>query len=246
MKKKICVIVAIATLGLTTINIQASVDDVNSFLQEYQIEDDTFFIEEYCNEETGAKSLFIRTKLIFNDNGLADKSVALHDNESLMIEEMSKQEWFDYNKVFIFEMGSDTNVWSGLREYNILDGTCCSYLAGSATKTPWLINEKNDLDAKTINFLGNVAEELLYNNLDDYIESNPGGVDDSKIDIKESNGIAEISGNVKSSGKDYKFVVQFTYEIDENMNGTYNALYVGLNDVPVYGEYKEISNIKLN
>ena len=47
-------------------------------------------------------------------------------------------------------------------------------------------------------------------------------------------------------GKDYKFVTQFTYEIDEGMNGTYNALYVGLNDVPVYGEYEDISNIKLN
>lgn len=243
MKNKICIVAAIVTLNLTTINAQASVDDVNSFLDDYQTENNVFIIEEHCSEEDSSKTLYIQANLSYDMED--DKYMDFINNETEIFREMSNQDWFDYESVYLMTFSKTHGKFSDLKEYNSSEGTLTTYGYENVIKLPWIIKTKEELDDSLVIFLGNVTKEILHNNISDYLEENPGGIDSSKIEIKESNGIAEVNGNVKSDGKEYEFSVQFTYEVDESMNGTYNTLYVGLNDVPIYGEYNDISSIKL-
>lgn len=244
MKKKIALVIGVILLFSMNCIAYASVDDVNSFLSDYQTENNTFLIEEHCSADNNTKTLFIQANLSYDTKD--DKYMNFVNNERDIFKEMSTKEWFDYEVIYLLNFSGNSGRVYDFKEYNLSEGTLIAYGYENVIKLPWIIKTKEELDDSTINFLGNVTEELLFYHVDDYIGENPGGIDFDDIEIKESNGIAEVSGNVKSGGKDYKFVTQFTYEIDEGMNGTYNALYVGLNDVPVYGEYEDISNIKLN
>lgn len=244
MNKKICLITATLLFVFNSTNVFASVDDAISFLGDYQTENNVFKIEEHCSEDNGTKTLFIQANLSYDIED--DKYMDFVNNERDIFREMSNQDWFDYESIYLINFSKTHGKFSDFKEYNISEGTLTAYGYENVTKLPWIINEKEELDDSLVLFIGNVTKEILHSNINDYLDSNPGGIDSSKIDIKESNGVAEVTGNVNSGGKEYEFSVQFTYEVDESMNGTYNTLYVGLNDVPIYGEYNDIDNIQLN
>ena len=246
MKKKI---VSILVAGMIFMSFPSpvmadGVDEASAFLEKYQSENNSFLIEEHCSTDNTTKTLFIQENM--SHDAEDDKYMDFANNEKDILREMSTKDWFDYESIYLLKFVKDTGKVFDFRDYNVSEGALISYGYENVIKLPWIIKEKDELEDSVVIFLINVTKEILRNSANDYLESDPGEIDNSKIRIKESNGIAEVGGNIDSSGNEYEFLVQFTYEIDDNMDGTYNTLYAGLNDVSIYGEYNDISNIRLN
>lgn len=232
MKRVIVSATAIICECFSPIAVKASIDDVNTFLQQYENDDNAFYTEEYSgkdSEGTEYKTLIVRTDL-FKVN------VSFMDMDEIFAN-MSSQEWFDYTTICSIGISSNVGFLLSTNVYDTKSGTKINSLSDHplSMRFPWIIKTENDLSDEERTFLMRITQEILQSELDKSISLNIGTENESKCTFKACNGLAEVSGEYELNNVSYKFITQFTYETEDNQNGTYEELYTGANDIDIFG-----------
>lgn len=230
--KKVFVLLGFALL-LTQFTANASVEDVQSYLEQYCDENDVLDIQEYSSETYA--TLFIKYDYIRGNN-----PVLSNDSESRIIfKDLISQEWFDYQRIQFLPCPADTAF--GVRdfvEFVVQFGTATYYKRNLSY--PVIIKSKDDLDESTVNFLHRVVSELLkYNDIWGSIGST--GVSDN-LEYQVCYNLAIVTGTCENDGKTYNFLMEFTFQNTSEWVGTYDTICVILNDVTTYGEYIPIED----
>ncbi len=232
MKKKFIVCFALVCSFMPCNMVYASIDDVNMFLNQYAQEDNAFYAEEYSgkdSEGTDYKTLIVRIDL----NKL---NIKPSDKENIFTE-MSAQEWFDYTTICNINVSSSIGALAPTYFYDIKSGTKidCTNEHPSSMRFPWLIKTENDLSDDERRFILRIAQEILQGHLNTSISLHIGANNESNCTLKICNGLAEVNGMYKLNGNNYQFSTQFTYATEDYQNGTYEELYLGANDIDIYG-----------
>lgn len=233
MKKAIIAIVLTASSVIfTPISIFASIDDVNTFLAQYAANDNAFHVEEFSGEDfegTKRNSLVVRTDL-------ASVNIDPATTDDIFTE-MASQEWFDYTDICSINVNSEIGNIPTTTFYNVSTGTriSCSSEHPSSMRFPWLVKNEDDLSDDERRFLLRIAQELLQGTIDTSLSLDIGAENECDCSIKECNGLVEISGVANLDSIDYNFTVQFTYETTDYQDGTYNELYLGVNNIDMFG-----------
>ena len=239
IKRLFTILLICSIIVPTTVNASDSnLDKVKEFLDNYGSDENTFYVEEYpFSKDT--KQLFVRisaTKDDLNINGLN-----IIDNKSKYFMEMTKQDWFDYEMITCIMFSRD-GVSGSYNEYYVNTGIKVNSW-GEAY--PWIVNTEDDLSQETILFLGRVAQELISCNIDASISLEIGIGGEENLSIQECAGVAVVKGQYEFNQKTYNYITEFSYESESERTGTYDTLYIGVNDVDIYGEYKNIEDIKI-
>lgn len=232
MKKKQILFLSFICSFFPCTTAYANIDDVNAFLNQYAQEDNAFYIEEYIgkdSEGTDYKTLIVRIDL----NKI---NIEPSDREEIFTE-MAAQEWFDYTTICNINVSSSIGALAPTYFYDIKSGTKidCTDEHPSSMRFPWIIKTENDISDDERIFIMRIAQEVLQGNLNTSISLHIGAENESNCEMKICNGLAEVTGTYDLDGKNYTFSTQFTYDTADNQNGTYNALYLGANDIDVYG-----------
>lgn len=235
MKKAKRVIVAATVIiceCFSPIAVKASIDDVNTFLQQYENDDNAFYTEEYSgkdSEGTEYKTLIVRTDL-FKVN------VSFMEMDEIFAN-MSSQEWFDYTTICSIGISSNVGFLLSTNVYDTKSGTKINSSSDHplSMRFPWIIKTENELTDEERTFLMRITQEILQSELDKSISLNIGTENESKCTFKVCNGLVEVSGEYELNNVSYKFITQFTYETEDNQNGTYEELYTGANDIDIFG-----------
>lgn len=231
-KAMVAIILAASSVIFTPVSTFASIDDVNTFLAQYATNDDAFRVEEFSGEDfegTKYNSLIVRTDLMSIN---IDPTTT--DN---IFTEMASQEWFNYTDICNINTSSEVGKISTTTFYNVPTGTkiSCSSEYPSSMRFPWLIKNEDDLSDDERRFLLKIAQELLQGTVDTSLSLNIGAENECSCSIKECNGLVEMSGVANLDSIDYNFTVQFTYETADYQDGTYNELYLSVNNIDMFG-----------
>lgn len=97
-----------------------------------------------------------------------------------------------------------------------------------------------ELDKDTKKFIGRVVQELMQYNIDTTINLNIGNGGEDMMRIKQVDNTVVVNGSFSHNFADYEFKVEFSYEMKNEWSGTYDTIYVNINDIDLYGSYKEI------
>lgn len=238
--KKIFSIILLLMVAFPTCTAKASTEQVRDYLRNYGADDDTFYVEEYENNVLGQKDLFIR---IFEKQEDIQKNEenTIYSEQNKILAEMAKTDWFDDGTIYCIVF-CDT---MGMMRYNqyYVDRGVSSWSDG--TLHPWIINTENDLPQEKILFLGRVAQELLQYNIGGGVNLAIGSGGENNLSIEECSGIAIVRGSCEYLGNSYDFVTEFTYESESEWNGTYDTVYVGANNIDLYGEYTPMEGMEV-
>lgn len=232
--KKIITAFLLILFVIPVCTVNASTERVFDYLRDYGSSDDTFYVEEYPEE------LFIRISAKKEDVEFGGK-YDLVSNRSSIFANMVSEEWFDYSRIYCIMFSENTGYMSfdtfyvkrGIRE-----------LSGG-TLRPWIIKTESDLPQETKLFLGRVAQELLRYNIDTSVDLEIGVGGEENISIEECAGIAIVRGICEYNGNSYDFTTEFTYESENEWNGTYDTVYVGVNNLDLYGEYTPMEGMEV-
>ena len=243
MKKLLMVV--LASLALT-VPARADVGDVEKFLKPYCNENDSVELKEFFDEnrpDVSYKSLLI--EYTFSPEA-KDEKADLYDRrkrDSALLE-MTRQEWFDYTNIQFLKMTNEFGV--GIEEHMIYYPNRGTYLNFDFCRVyTWIIKTGDEIDGDLKTFLGLVADELLKaNGIWGNLEIGMGG--ENSLNFQVCDKLAVVSGTCEVDGKTYNFVTEFTYKYKSKYDGEYDTIYVGVNDVPLYGEYTEIEKYSWN
>lgn len=240
IKRLFAILLICSIIIPTTVNASDSnLDKVKEFLDDYGSDENTFNVEEYPFLED-AKQLFVRISATKDD--LSINRLNIIDNKNKYFMEMTKQDWFDYEAITCILFSRDGGS-SSYNEYYVNTGIKVN---SEGEAYPWIIiNTEDDLSQETILFLGRVAQELIKSNIDASISLDIGIGGEENLSIQECAGVAVVKGQYESNQKTYNYITEFTYESENEWTGTYDTLYIGVNDVDIYGEYKNIEDIKV-
>lgn len=232
MKKKQILFLSFICSFFPCTTAYANIDDVNSFLNQYAQEDNAFYTEEYIgkdSEGTDYKTLIVRIDL-------SKLNIEPSDRENIFTE-MVTQEWFDYTTICNINVSSSIGALSPTYFYDIKSGTKidCTNEHPSSMRFPWIIKTENDISDNERRFILRIAQEILQGRLDTSVSLHIGADNESDCTFKICNGLAEVNGMYELNGNNYKFSTQFTYITEDYQNGSYEELYLGANDIDIYG-----------
>lgn len=232
VKRVIVAATAIICECFSPIAVKASIDDVNTFLQQYENDDNAFYTEEYSgkdSEGTEYKTLIIRIDL--------DKLNIEPTKTEEIFTDMYSQDWCDYKTICNINISSSVGDLATTYFYDLKTGTKidCMDEHPLSMRFPWIIKTENELTNEERTFLMRITQEILQSELDKSISLNIGTENESKCTFKACNGLAEVSGEYELNNVSYKFITQFTYETEDNQDGTYEELYTGANDIDIFG-----------
>ena len=238
--KKLLMIV-LASLALT-IPAKADLSDVEEFLKPHCTESDSFELKEFYDTDRPDVSLKALLIEYMFSTGSKEEKTDLYDRHKRdkLLADMTKQDWFDYTSIQFLKM---TNEYGhGIIErlsYYVDTGT---YLNDDFNRIyTWIIKTGDEIDSDLKTFLGLVADELLEaNGIHGDLKIAMGGED--ALDYQVCQKIAVVSGSCEMDGKTYNFVTEFTFKFKSKYDGEYDTIYVGVNDVPLYGKYADIDS----
>lgn len=232
MKKKQILFLSFICSFFPCTTAYANIDDVNSFLSQYAQEDNAFYTEEYIgkdSEGTDYKTLIVRIDL-------SKLNIEPSDSENIFAE-MVAQEWFDYTTICNINVSSSIGALAPTYFYDIKSGTKidCTNEHPSSMRFPWIIKTENDISDNERRFILRIAQEILQGRLDTSVSLHIGADNESDCTFKICNGLAEVNGMYELNGNNYKFSTQFTYVTEDYQNGSYEELYLGANNIDIYG-----------
>lgn len=232
MKKKQILFLSFICSFFPCTTAYANIDDVNSFLNQYAQEDNAFYTEEYIgkdSEGTDYKTLIVRIDL-------SKLNIEPSDRENIFAE-MVTQEWFDYTTICNINVSSSIGALAPTYFYDIKSGTKidCTNEHPSSMRFPWIIKTENDISDNERRFILRIAQEILQGRLDTSVSLHIGADNESDCTFKICNGLAEVNGMYELNGNNYKFSTQFTYVTEDYQNGSYEELYLGANNIDIYG-----------
>ena len=231
--KKFAIVSAIVTCAISTsAPVYANVDDVNAFLSQYASSDNAFYVEEFSGEDSEGmkhKSLIVRTDL-------SELNIDPSNTEEIFTN-MVSQNWFDYTGIYNINVSSVIGSIAPTYFYDIETGTKIDSSSEhpSSMRFPWIIKNEGNLTDDERRFLLRIAQEILQGSVDTSISLNIGSDNECTCSIKDCNGLAEIKGKYSLDSIDYVFSIQFTYETNDYQDGTYTELYLGINNVDLFG-----------
>ena len=243
MKKLL--MIALASLTLT-IPVKADLNDVEEFLKPYCNENDALEVKEFYDVDKPDVS---RKALLVEYTYSADakeENIGLynrHERDDIFLD-MTKQDWFDYTSIQFLKLTNEYGIGIYEHIFYFLDsGTYLDYDTDRAYT--WIIKTGDEIDGDLKTFLGLVADELLKaNGIWGNLEIGMGG--ENSLNFHVCDKLAAVSGTCEVDGKTYNFVTEFTYKYKSKYDGEYDTIYVGVNDVPLYGEYTEIEKYSWN
>ncbi len=239
MKKiLIAILIVVVLINMPVRAEETEIDKVREFLLNYSSNIDTFYVEEYPSIFDG-KDLFVRISAVPEDI-LSNSKYDLVTKRDDFFEEMTKQNWFDYKTIYCI-MFSENTGFMAYNKYSVERGI---YSLQDGTSWPWIIKTEGDMPQENKLFLGRVAQELLFNNISGVVLETEKGWEE-KLSIEECAGIAVVRGQFEKDGKTYNYVTEFTYEMESEYDGTYDTIYIGVNDIDLYGEYSPIELIEV-
>ena len=239
MKRVLTVLLmSITLIGITAKAEETEIDKVREFLLNCSSDADTFYVEEYPSH-IGDKELFIRIAAVPEDI-ITNSEYDLVTKRDNFFAEMAKQDWFDYGRISCLMFSRKSGLMS-FNEYYVERGV---YSLQDGTLRPWIIKTESDLPQENKLFLGRVAQELLLNNISGAVLETEKGWEE-KLSIEECDGIAIVRGQFENDGKTYNYVTEFTYEMESEYDGTYDTIYIGVNDVDLYGEYTPMEGMEI-
>lgn len=240
MKKVLTVVLmSITLIGMTAKAEETEIDKVREFLLNCSSDADTFYVEEYPNL-SDRKDLFVRISAVPEDI-IIDSKYDIVSKEDDFLAEMAKQEWFDYDVIYCIFF-SENSGFMNFNKYFVNRGIKSWW---DGTFHPWIINTENDLPEDTKLFLGRVAQELLQYNIDTGVNLNIGMGGEEDLSIEECAGNAIVRGECEYNGKTYNYVTEFTYDSKDEWNGTYDTIYIGVNDLDLYGKYTPMEGLEV-
>ena len=150
---------------------------------------------------------------------------------------MSSQELFDYTTICSIGFSSNVGFLLSTNVYDTKSGTKINSSSDHplSMRFPWIIKTENELSDEERTILMRITQEILQSELDKSISLNIGTENESKCTFKACNGLAEVSGEYELNNVSYKFITQFTYETEDNQDGTYEELYTGANHIDIFG-----------
>lgn len=240
--KKMKELLVILFLGIaiqtTASAADSSIDKAKEFLNQYGSDNDTFYVEEYpfSNE---SKQLFVRISASKDDLNINGRDIIGNKNRYFI--EMTKQDWFDYAIITCILFSRNSGL-SSYDEYYVNTGI---RKRSDGKLYPWIISTEEELPQETKLFLGRVAQELLEYNIGNGINLGIGTGGEEELSIRECAGVAVVEGQCEFNQKTYNYITEFTYESENEWSGTYDTVYVGVNDVDLYGEYSDIEYIEV-
>lgn len=97
-----------------------------------------------------------------------------------------------------------------------------------------------ELDKDTKKFIGRVVQEIMQYNIDTTVNLNIGNGSEDMMRMKQVDNTVVVDGSFSHNFADYEFKVEFSYEMENEWSGTYDTIYVNINNIDLYGSYKEI------
>lgn len=97
-----------------------------------------------------------------------------------------------------------------------------------------------ELDKDTKKFIGRVVQELMQYNIDTTINLNIGNGGEDMMKMEQVDNIVVVDGSFSHNFSDYEFKVEFSYEMENEWSGTYDTIYININNLDLYGSYKEL------
>lgn len=238
MKKLL--MIALASL-IVTGPVKANVNDALEFLEPHCNENDSIEGKEFIDETRPGSFRSLLIEYTYSPEA-KEEHADLYDRRKRdnTLLEMTKQDWFDYTNIQFLRMTNQHGT--GIDEhiiYMVDSGTYINYTLNHIR--PWIIKTGSEIDIELKRFLGRVANELLKaNGIYGNLEIGMGGED--SLDIRTCSKLATVSGTCEMDGKTYNFVTEFTFDFRSEWDGEYEAIYVGVNDVPLQGEFKDIES----
>ena len=158
--------------------------------------------------------------------------------------DIRNQDWFDYEIITFLHSYSDYSPVTFLQTtFDVKFGTKKSY--NHITSSPWIIKGKSDITDDDVNFIFDVVGELLRAG-DVHRSPDFRNEDMDSMSIQAWSDFVVAEGTIHAGGdKEYSYLVEFTYRKEkDSQNGTYDAKYIEINGLTLYGEYVDIKDYK--